>query len=82
MTSLSGNLHANKAFSQMLGYTKKEIKDVNWRELTHPDDIKKMMKSQKVSSEEKSVLHAGRNVISVKPVKSFGSIYPQLFSAM
>ena len=41
MTSLSGNLHANKAFSQMLGYTKKEIKDVNWRELTHPDDIKK-----------------------------------------
>src|SRR5664280_37131 len=41
MTSLSGNIHANKAFCQLLGYTKKEIRNVNWRELTHPDDIKK-----------------------------------------
>jgi PAS domain S-box-containing protein len=41
MTSLRGNIHPNKAFCQMLGYTKKEMKDADWRELTHPDDIKK-----------------------------------------
>jgi PAS domain S-box-containing protein len=41
LTSLDGKVNANKAFYQLLGYTKKEMKNINWRKLTYPDDILK-----------------------------------------
>jgi PAS domain S-box-containing protein len=41
LTSLDGKVNANKAFSQLLGYNKKEMKNINWRKLTYPDDILK-----------------------------------------
>lgn len=41
LTLLDGTVHVNKAFSQLLGYTKKEMKNINWRVFTHPDDIKR-----------------------------------------
>ena len=41
LTSIDGKVNANKAFYQLLGYTKKEMKNINWQELTYPDDILK-----------------------------------------
>ena len=41
LTSLDGTIRPNKAFCQLLGYTKKEMKNLNWRVFTHPDDVKK-----------------------------------------
>ncbi len=39
MTTIDGKLKTNKAFCQMLGYSENELSDLNWREITHPDDI-------------------------------------------
>lgn len=41
LTSLNGTVQANKAFCQLLGYTKKEMKNINWRTITYPEDILK-----------------------------------------
>jgi PAS domain S-box-containing protein len=41
MTALDGTVHANKAFCKLLGYSKKELKNLNWRMFTHPDDVQK-----------------------------------------
>jgi len=40
MTGIDGSLSVNKAFCNILGYTENELKDKNWQELTHPDDIR------------------------------------------
>jgi PAS domain S-box-containing protein len=39
VTSIDGRLHANQAFCQMLGYTKEELNDRPWNDLTFPEDI-------------------------------------------
>ena len=41
LTSLDGTVHLNKAFCKLLGYSKKEIKNMNWRKFTFPADIAK-----------------------------------------
>jgi PAS domain S-box-containing protein len=41
LTSLDGTVNVNKAFCKLLGYTKKEMKNINWRKLTYSDDILK-----------------------------------------
>ena len=41
LTMIDGTVHPNKAFCQLLGYTKKEMKNINWRALTYPEDILK-----------------------------------------
>ncbi len=38
ITHLNGEIHANKAFCDMLGYAPEEMPK-KWREITHPDDI-------------------------------------------
>ena len=39
ITLPSGEIHINKAFSKMLGYTQEELQNKRWQEITHPDDI-------------------------------------------
>lgn len=39
ITTIDGHLHANEAFCRLLGYQQKELIDLNWADLTHPDDI-------------------------------------------
>lgn len=39
ITSLNGNLQVNDSFCEILGYSHEELAKLNWREITHPDDI-------------------------------------------
>jgi len=39
ITGVDGTLNVNKAFCQMLGYSKEELLHINWKEITHPDDL-------------------------------------------
>jgi len=39
MTSLDGELRINKAFSQILGYSEEELKNLKWQDITHLDEI-------------------------------------------
>lgn len=39
LTSIEGNVNVNKAFCNLLGYSKKELSEMNWRKFTHPDDV-------------------------------------------
>jgi PAS domain S-box-containing protein len=41
ITFIDGRLHPNSAFCEMLGYTRDELIDKHWAEITHPDDIAK-----------------------------------------
>lgn len=40
MTGIDGSLKTNKAFTEITGYSHEELKVKNWKEITHPDDIK------------------------------------------
>lgn len=39
ITTLNGKMSPNLAFAQMLGYTKEEMALLNWKAITHPEDI-------------------------------------------
>lgn len=39
ITSVSGEIHVNRAFCNMLGYSAEELKHLRWQDITHPDDI-------------------------------------------
>ncbi len=39
LTEVGGTLKANTAFCNILGYTESELQNINWKEITHPDDI-------------------------------------------
>jgi PAS domain S-box-containing protein len=39
VTYFSGKIQANKAFSNMLGYSEDEFREQRWQDITHPDDI-------------------------------------------
>jgi PAS domain S-box-containing protein len=39
LTLASGRLDVNRAFCDLLGYTREELRGKTWREITHPDDI-------------------------------------------
>ena len=39
ITLPAGEIEVNQAFCDMLGYTREELKDKKWQELTHPDDV-------------------------------------------
>jgi len=40
LTQINGNLRANTAFCKILGYSEKELNEIKWTTVTHPDDIK------------------------------------------
>ncbi len=39
ITLPSGQVNVNRAFCEMLGYSEKELRHRDWRDLTHPDDV-------------------------------------------
>ena len=39
ITLLSGEIQANKAFCEMLGYSSEELQHKKWEEMTHPEDL-------------------------------------------
>jgi PAS domain S-box-containing protein len=39
MTGVDGSLNANKSFCEIVGYSKDELKNLKWMDITHPDDI-------------------------------------------
>ncbi|PKN20269.1 MAG: hypothetical protein CVU71_00270 [Deltaproteobacteria bacterium HGW-Deltaproteobacteria-6] len=39
ITFPDGRVNVNKAFSEMVGYSQREINERGWRAITHPDDI-------------------------------------------
>ncbi len=39
ITLPSGEIHVNKAFCEMLGYSPEELQSKKWQEITHPEDI-------------------------------------------
>ncbi len=39
ITFFSGEMQANEAFYEMLGYSKEKFLDLKWQQITHPDDI-------------------------------------------
>ena len=39
ITFPSGEMKANKALYEMLGYSKEEFPDFKWQQITHPDDV-------------------------------------------
>ena len=40
ITSPTGEMHVNKAFAELLGYSQEEMALCKWQEISHPDDIK------------------------------------------
>jgi PAS domain S-box-containing protein len=40
ITFPSGEIHVNKAFCEMTGYSSEELADTKWQDISHPDDIK------------------------------------------
>ncbi len=57
LTSTSGEIHVNKAFCDMLGYSPAELQNKRWQDITHPDDIEKTQKEMDslLTGKEKSV---------------------------
>ena len=41
ITQIGGSLKTNKAFREILGYSEKELSELKWQEITHPDDIER-----------------------------------------
>ena len=40
ITFPTGEIHVNRAFCDMLGYSEKELEKTKWQDISHPDDIK------------------------------------------
>lgn len=40
IADLEGTIYVNKSFCNMLGYSPQELNNKNWREITHPDDVR------------------------------------------
>lgn len=73
ITTLDGFMQPNARFCELLGYTVDEIGLLNWRDLTHPDDvslnedlISRILKGEKDSDRwEKRYIHKNGSVIWV-----------------
>jgi len=44
MTSLDGTIEVNQAFCDILGYSKDELKNANWKDITPPEDVAEVEK--------------------------------------
>ncbi|BBE16114.1 diguanylate cyclase/phosphodiesterase with PAS/PAC sensor(s) [Aquipluma nitroreducens] len=71
MTDSDGNISGNKAFCNMLGYSIAEFKEINWRDITYPDDIQKsaevsnslILKEKEKIRIEKRYIHKNGEII-------------------
>jgi len=39
MTGIDGTINVNRAFCSIVGYSEKELQEIKWMDVTHPDDI-------------------------------------------
>lgn len=39
IADFDGKIYVNRSFCDMLGYSREELNGMNWRDITHPDDI-------------------------------------------
>ncbi len=53
ITSIEGKVDVNNSFCTILGYSKEELKNKDWRELTYPDDIEESNQVMKMLLEGK-----------------------------
>jgi PAS domain S-box-containing protein len=62
ITSLEGEIHVNKAFCEMLGYSPEELQGKRWQDITHPDDLELSQKEidSILSGEKESARFAKR----------------------
>jgi PAS domain S-box-containing protein len=44
ITSPDGTVRVNQGFCDMIGYTKEELTNLKWQQLTHPDDVERDQK--------------------------------------
>jgi len=73
MTSIEGKMIANKAFCEIVGYSKEELLQIDWTEFTHKDDIdnnkaiiNSILKGEKTFSHwEKRYIHKNGNIVWV-----------------
>ncbi len=71
ITSLDGTVNVNKAFCDMLGYSELALKNKNWKDVTHPDDIQETADIMKAFLEgkrdavryEKRYIHKNGNIV-------------------
>jgi PAS domain S-box-containing protein len=55
ISSIDGKMSVNKAFCDIIGYTEQELKYLNWKDITHIDDIEfKQMETQILLSGERN----------------------------
>lgn len=72
MADLEGNyIRCNAAFCKMVGYSEKELLQMNWLDITHPDDIDLTLKlisglglSHPVVPKEKRLIHKNGQIVS------------------
>jgi PAS domain S-box-containing protein len=57
ITLPTGEINTNKTFADMFGYTREELQNKKWQEITHPDDIELTQRNvdQLISGEQGSV---------------------------
>lgn len=73
ITSVDGRLNANNAFCELIGYTTGELRDKQWMNFTHPDDIcynqaliEEILEGRKKSARwEKRYIHKDGTIIWV-----------------
>ena len=44
ITLITGEINVNKAFCDMIGYSREELEQLKWQEISHPDDIEMTQK--------------------------------------
>ncbi len=73
VTSIDGELNVNKAFSEIVGYSEGELYNMNWKKITHPEDVEKNQEilesihsgKTETARWEKRYIHKNGNIIWV-----------------
>lgn len=73
LTSIDGKLRVNRSFSDIVGYSEKELNQMKWQEFTHKDDVElnerivKLILTGEKDSErwEKRFIHKNGNIVWV-----------------
>jgi PAS domain S-box-containing protein len=71
LTTVDGKLFANKSYCNIVGYTAQELSQMNWTDLTHPDDVENnkmiiisILKGEKTFSNwEKRYIHKDGHIV-------------------
>jgi PAS domain S-box-containing protein len=71
MTGLDGSLYVNKAFCEIIGYSKDELQNIEWKDITFPDDLeisnnafKNLLEGKiRISKYQKRLIHKNGKII-------------------